>query len=83
VSTPLTWVPTGFTGGRATLGAGPITGTLAAGYDTKEAAAEIGIGIVSAILGGGAAGQPTPRYTLRVEGADVDAVPVSDGERCR
>jgi hypothetical protein len=83
VSTPLAWVPNGITGSRAKLDAGTFSGTLVAGTDPNEVAAEIGIGIVSAIVGGVVGGRPSIRYVLQVDGADVDAVPVRDGERRR
>jgi hypothetical protein len=75
---PLAWTPTGAASARAVLDGGSFKGKLGVGYDARELAAILA---VSAVLGGGVAGGPGARYTLQVEGATVEAIPVADGER--
>jgi len=75
---PLSWTSTGATTARATLDGGSFKGTLGVGYDARELAALLAM---SAVVGGGAVCGPGARYTLQVEGATVEAIPVSDGER--
>jgi hypothetical protein len=74
---PLAWTPTGATTARAALDACSLRGTLGVGYDTRELA----VLAVAAVLGGGAAGGPGARYTLQVDRATVETIPVADGER--
>jgi hypothetical protein len=74
---PLAWTPTGATTARAVLDGGTFKGTLSVGYDARAFAALLA---VSAVLGASSGG-PGARYTLRVEGATIEAIPVADGER--
>jgi hypothetical protein len=74
---PLLWTPTGEWTARAPLDGGTFKGTLSVGYSAREFAAETGL---AAVLGGGSI-LPTLRYVLQVEGATVEAIPVSEGER--
>ncbi len=74
---PLAWTPTGDWTGRAALDGGTFKGMLGVGYEARRLAAEM---VLSTVLGGHAV-VPVPRYTLKVKGAIVEAVPVADGER--
>jgi hypothetical protein len=66
---PVAWTPTGVWSARAALDGGTFSGTLSR--------ANKAVDLASSVLGA----FPKPRYTLQVEGAAVEAVPVTDGER--
>ena len=51
------------------------------GFDKREVTAIVGFFAFSAVLGAGAGGGPGARYTLQVEGATVETIPVAGGER--
>ena len=76
-SIPLAWTPTGDWIGYAALDGGAFKGTLHLGFGARDVIANS----VFAVLGGGASSAPTPRYTLEVNGATVEEVSVSDGQR--
>jgi hypothetical protein len=78
---PLAWTPTGVSTARATLDGDTFSGTLSRGYDASEIAASGAFLAVSAVLGGVVGVVPGARYALQVEGAAVEAVPVTEGER--
>jgi hypothetical protein len=78
---PLAWTPTGAWSARAVLDGGTLSGTLSKGFDRREIAATLGISAFSAVLGAGTVWGPGARYTLQVEGATVEAIPVGGGER--
>jgi hypothetical protein len=79
--TALEWMPRGSTPALALLDGGTFTGILRVEVDASDAAVQIGVGILSAILGAGVGGGPALRYALTVEGGSVEAVPIRGGER--
>lgn len=81
VRVPLAWTPTGVSTARAALDGGTFGGTLSTGFDRREAAATVGLGAASVLLGGGVVVAPGALCTLEVAGATVEAIPVEEGER--
>lgn len=81
VRVPLAWTPTGVSTAHAALDGGTFGGTLSTGFDRREAAATVGLGAASVLLGGGVVVAPGALCTLEVAGATVEAIPVEEGER--
>ena len=78
---PLAWTPTGVWSARAVLDRGTLSGTLSKAFNERGVGATLGFFALSAVLGAPTGGGPGARYTLQVEGATVEAIPVADGER--
>jgi hypothetical protein len=79
--TRLSWTPTGAMSARAALDGGTLSGTLSKTTDVHQDVANLALFAVSAVLGAATAVEAGARYTLEVEGATVEVIPVADGER--